>query len=205
MIIFYYLVWIVFRVIGYICGIDYRGANNIPSQGAFIFASNHQDNLDPIFLGAWCRRKLHFFAKRELWNNKFIGWFISHMGAFPVNRQAMDKSVINEIKRVFKLNKGLVFFPEGTRGNGEKLLPAKPGIGLIIKLSRANVPIVPVYMGGTNNLKACFWRRRKLTFIIGQPLSADEIASYLTNKEGYQKLADRVMLEIQKLKDSGGY
>lgn len=61
------------------------------------------------------------------------------------------------------------------------------------------------YMGGTNNLKDCFWRRRKLAFIIGKPISAEEIAEYLTDKKGYQKLADRVMLKIQKLKDSGGY
>lgn len=134
-------------MIGYICGIDYRGSKNVPKKGAFVFASNHQDSLDPIFLGAWCRRKLCFFAKRELWNNKLVGWFIGHMGAFPVNRQVLDKSTIKEVKRVFSKGRGLVFFPEGTRGNGETLLPAKPGLGFILKLSRANVPIIPILHG----------------------------------------------------------
>ncbi|XOU94345.1 MAG: lysophospholipid acyltransferase family protein [Candidatus Kerfeldbacteria bacterium] len=187
-----------------------NGANNIPKTGTYILASNHQFSLDPFFLGAWIWRPVHFFAKKELWNNKIQGWLISRMHAFPVNRNAVDRKVFRLIFKVFDSGQGLVFFPEGTRGSGDTLLPGKPGLGLIIKLycTKPNgtpMPIVPVYLQNSHQLSACFWRKEKLALRIGNPIPADVVARYLTTgKDGYQKLADLIMQEILKLKQLDG-
>jgi len=51
------------------------GKENVPGRGAFILASNHASNLDPIVLAAVCPRKLNFMAKEELFRNAFFSVF----------------------------------------------------------------------------------------------------------------------------------
>lgn len=203
--ILYYIGWLLGRILGLVCGMKRRGQRNIPRHSAFILASNHQSNLDPLLLGSWIRRQVYFFAKKELWNNRFFGWIISRTNAFPVNRQALDRQAMQHVKKVLANGYGLVFFPEGTRGNGIKLQPGKPGLGLVLKQSKQIVPIVPVYLHSTKWLLDCLLRKRGLAMVIGQPIPATEVANYLTNKQGYQALADRVMQEIQTLKNENGY
>ena len=47
---------------------------NIPRQGAFILASNHISNLDPVVLGICSVRRLNFMAKIELFKG-LLGFF----------------------------------------------------------------------------------------------------------------------------------
>lgn len=205
MIILYYIGWLVSRIIGLICGMRCRGNENIPKAGPFIYASNHQHNMDPFLLGSCIWRKVYFFAKKELWNNPIAGWLIGNMNAFPFNRAAMDRNAMRQVKEILEANQGLVFFPEGTRGDGENLQSAKPGLGMLLKYSGVPVPIVPAYLHNSHRLTDCFWRRQRLALIIGQPIPVEDVSGYLVNKHGYQELADRIMAEIQKLKESGGY
>ena len=201
----YYLGWILFRIIGFLLGMRLDGSHHIPKSGPFILVSNHQHNFDPFYLGSWIWRSVHFFAKKELWNNPVVGWIISRTHAFPVNRGKVDRNSMKSVKAVLAAGKGLVFFPEGTRGNGIDLQEAKPGLGMLLNFSGGAVPIVPAYLNGTHWPLDCLLRKRRLALIIGKPIPAEEVATYLTSKEGYQALADRMMDEIQKLKNLGGF
>lgn len=197
----YYITWVVMRLIGIICGMRCAGATNIPKSGPFVFASNHQHGLDPFMLGGWISRQVYFYAKAELWNNKIVGWIISRTNAFPVKRDSIDRNAFKQTKKVFEHGYGLVFFPEGTREIDDQFLKPKPGIGMILKLVHIGVPVVPVYLYGTRDLWGCFLRKKRLTLIIGNPISAEDVAGYLTGKKGYQALAERIMLEIRRLKE----
>lgn len=199
--IVYYSGWLLFRLLGLVYGMKYRGAENVPQSGPFILAANHQHGLDPFFLGAWNPRQVYFFAKKELWNNRLAGWFFSRMNAFPVKRGAMDLTALRQTIKVLAQGHGLVFFPEGTRGPGDRFLKPKPGIGMIIKHSDLLLPIVPVYLHGTKRLWDCFLRKECLALTIGQLIPAKEVALYLTDRAGYQALAEKVMAEISKLRD----
>ena len=44
---------------------NFTGIKNIPKKGPVIFASNHLSHVDPLFMIAGSRRKLHFLAKHE--------------------------------------------------------------------------------------------------------------------------------------------
>ena len=197
----YYIGWVIFRLFGIICGMRCIGTKSIPRSGPFILASNHQHNLDPFILGSCISRQVYFFAKKELWNNKIFGWLISRINAFPVRRGTIDRNAFRQTEQVFENGYGLVFFPEGTRGPVDHFLKPKPGIGFVLKQAKIRVPIVPVYLHGTRNLRDCFFRRARLMLTIGKPISAEEVAGYLTGKEGYQALAERVMSEISQLKE----
>lgn len=198
--IVYYLGWFLVRMLGYLCGMRVRGREHIPSTGPFMLASNHQSNLDPPLLGSFIRRPVFFFAKIELWRNKVLGWMISHMNAFPVKRGAMDREALRISARILESGHGLVFFPEGTRGDGVSFRKPKPGIGMVLKQTTVSVPIIPVYIQNSHRLRKCFWGSTQLSVTFGAPIPAEDIESFLTGKEGYQTLAELVMDRISDLR-----
>ncbi len=193
--------WLAFRLVGYACRMKRTGREHIPDSGPFILASNHVSYYDPPLLGAWNRRILHFFAKKELWDNRLLGWVITRTNAFPVKRGAVDREAIRTARDVLGCGRGLVFFPEGTRGPGDRFLDPKPGLGMLEAQLDSPVPIVPTYLHGPNDLPGCFWGRERLRLAHSQPLTPDEIRPYLTGKEGYIALGQEVMQRISRLKD----
>ena len=90
-------------------------------------------------------------------------------------------------------------FPEGTRGKNGEFLPARPGIGKIART--AKIPVVPVYVEGTDKLLACFIGKKKLNIVIGPPVTSDKIVSFVDDKNGYRELADEIMNRIKDLKE----
>lgn len=201
----YYTGWILLRIFGLIFNAKYQGSSNIPSSGPFILASNHRHSIDPLLLASAIFREVYFFAKKELWNNKMIGWLISKGNAFPVKRGANDRGAFRETKNTLLNNNGLVFFPEGKRSRDDNFLKPKPGIGMILKQANIPVPIIPAYIHASNHLLDCLLRRKQLTIIIGNPIPSEEILHYLTDKDGYQALAEKVMTEITTLQSNANF
>jgi 1-acyl-sn-glycerol-3-phosphate acyltransferase len=65
----------------------------------------------------------------------------------------------------------VVIFPEGTRGDGNQLRPARPGIGLIA--ARSKVPVIPMLHRGTEKIlpkAAWFPRPQQVLVKFGEPV-----------------------------------
>src|SRR3989344_7492722 len=63
----YYLLWVFSKfVISVFYRPNIKGRENIPKKGPFIFACNHEDNSDILFLGYLTRRRLYFLAHSGL-------------------------------------------------------------------------------------------------------------------------------------------
>ena len=123
------------------------GVHNVPRDGPALIISNHQSYLDPAVLGAQLRRPMSYLAKSELWDNKFFGWLITHLYAFPVKQGAGDVGAIKET--IHRLQEGhlLNIFPEGSRTEDGHLLPIQPGVATVIR--KAGVPVVPAVIDGS--------------------------------------------------------
>ena len=74
--------------------INIEGEENIPQENGIVVCSNHYHWLDPIVVACFLNRKVHFMAKKELFNNKFFGGLLKKVHAFPVNRGAADITAI---------------------------------------------------------------------------------------------------------------
>ena len=197
----YWIGWIILRVTAWVLfGLKVIGTENIPRQGGFIFAVNHQSYVDPPLIGSAVPRVLHFFAKKELFENFLFKVLISYFNAIPVRRGIYDPESISRALGALKEGGGLMFFPEGTRGDGIDLLPPKPGIGMIAK--RAGVPIIPAFTRGTSQLKRALLARKRVTVIVGEPVWPEEFAAFGDDKQGYLELAVKVMVRIRELKNS---
>lgn len=172
--------------------IELRGQENLPKNGGILIAANHRSNWDAVILGAFTKRKLNFMAKAELFRNKLAGWFFYKIGAFPVERGKGDIGAVKTALKILSAGEALLIFPEGTRTSDEKSGKAKTGAVMIA--SRAEVPVLPVYISGEYK-----WRN-KITVNFGESIIVANGDGEKLSKEQLQNAADNVMDTIRKLK-----
>lgn len=174
--------------------VQVNGRENVPRQGAFLLACNHVSYLDPMVMGIVTGRRLNFMAKEELLHKPILGFILKKLWTFPVKRNTADKKALRE--SLDRLKKGLpiLMFPEGTRHGspGDKKIEA--GIGFLA--IKANVPVVPVYIDGSQKVLppgAKFPRRNKVYVRYGPPMTFPPDADY-------ESVAQAVMSGIWKLR-----
>ena len=200
MIIYYIACFLIRIVTKLVFRIRIYGQEHIPKEGGFILAPNHISYVDPPVVGSWIPRIVYFMGKKELFDNKLLGWYLHQVNTLPVKRGVMDMNAIKLCLKKIKDGYGLIIFPEGTRSKTDKFLEPKAGIGMIAY--RSNCPIVPVYIQGFNRLSDCFWGKEKLTITIGEPISAEWIKSIKQGKEGYLVIAQKVIENLADLKEN---
>lgn len=124
-----------------------EGTQNVPRQGPFLIASNHQSFLDPLLVGLALREPLCYMA----WAALFRGprWFarlIHKFGAFPVDLDRNDPTSYRLALDVLKHGEPLVIFPEAGRQDEGRLMELRPGAARLAM--HAQAPIVPVRIEG---------------------------------------------------------
>ncbi len=125
------------------------GEENIPAEGAYIVASNHRSYLDPPVLNSVFPEPLFFLAKEELFRPP-LGWLVRHMRAVPVRRGAGDVTVLELSLEILHRGCPVCVFPEGTRAAPGTFLKPKVGVGLLA--IRSGLPVLPVYIDGTDRV-----------------------------------------------------
>ena len=133
-------------------------------KGRAIITSNHYSNADTIIYDVKFARKFRYMAKKELFKNWFVSWFLKSLGAYPVDRENVSPSVYKKTLSLLKNNKSVFIFPEGTRNKSgsEEMLSIKSGI--ITFASRGEVDIIPMLMYKPPKIF------RKNYIIVGEPL-----------------------------------
>jgi glycerol-3-phosphate dehydrogenase (NAD(P)+) len=146
------------------------GREHIPQSGPVIFASNHRSFLDPFVIATIARRPMYYVAKREIFINRVAAWFLSALGAFPVDRGAGDADMITTAKAILARGDCVLMFPEGTRIRPGALARPKRGVGRLALESGA--PVVPVAVFGTEAVRRG-WRFRphKVRIRVGPALT----------------------------------
>ncbi|NIA23674.1 MAG: 1-acyl-sn-glycerol-3-phosphate acyltransferase, partial [Proteobacteria bacterium] len=147
------------------------GRENLPKP-PFILAPNHISNYDPPVVAIALKKyEIYFLAKEELFlPNKAFAYVIEKANAIRLRRGGIDLDAIRIA--IEKLKKGypVVIFPEGTRNKTDKLLlPGKAGVAFL--MMKANVPIVPTLIIGTNRgLIRAILGKSELSVTFGKPV-----------------------------------
>jgi 1-acyl-sn-glycerol-3-phosphate acyltransferase len=176
------------------------GRENVPDTGPVILASNHASFLDPPFVGTGVKRRVNFVAKEELFNRRWKRFILTRWKAIPIRREKLDKEMLKTILDKLKSGEAVGLFPEGTRSPDEKLLPGKPGIGMVVSMAKA--PVVPVYIKGswlTMGKVHTKLRPTPITMVYGKPMTFPVLEG-VKGHERYQAISERIMEEIEKLK-----
>ena len=169
-----FLIWLVAKLLW---RISFEGLENVPRTGAFVMAPVHRSFIDFGLVSGATRRPLGYMGKESLWKNKYFGAFITHLGAYPVNRGAPDRESLRRTLELLENGKPLVLFPEGTRRSGPVIEHLHEGASYVA--SKAGVPIVPVGIGGSERALPkgkALPRLVKIHILVGEPLVPPPIA-----------------------------
>lgn len=177
------------------------GTENFPTDGPFLIASNHASHLDPPAVGAHVPRQMRFFARKSLWNNRLLGWWLDQVETIPVERDSGDIGAIKRVLQALKENRAVVLFPEGTRSLDGQLKKPKPGVGLMA--CKTGVPVVPCRVYGSFDAfgKGSAFPRfgSPISVVFGPPIPASDYDDPTTGKARYEIAAQRIMDRIAAL------
>src|SRR3954469_16765495 len=174
----------------------------IPKEGGFILAMNHQSYLDPPLAGICCDREIYFLARKSLLKWPIIGRLLPAMNVIPVDQERADMSALKAIIKLVRAGQGTVIFPEGSRTMDGQLLPAQPGLGLVIAKTLA--PVIPMRIFGAHE---AFPRGQKkirlhpITIVVGEPMHFTEADLQGPGRELYQSLSERVIARIAEIRN----
>jgi len=178
------------------------GLDNIPKEGAFIFAPTHRSTIDIPVASAATRRRMRFMGKDTIWKYKTIGKIMTGLGAFPVTRGTADLEALKRCIAILNSGEPLVMFPEGTRHYGPEVQPLFDGAAYVAL--KTGVSIVPAAIAGTEDVmrsgsKAI--RFKKCRMVIGKPISAEVSGGGRASREQISELTVKLQHEMQLLLD----
>ena len=181
-------------IIRFIFRIRIHGAENEPESGAYLLASNHISNADPVFLcAATSKQQPHFMAKKELFKIPVLRKLISALGAFPVDRGGNDVGAVKKAIGMLTGDMCVGIFPQGHRR--KKVNPrdtvVKSGVGMLAVRSKCTV--LPCYVKTKHNKWTPFCR---VDVYIGTPISFDELGYDENAKGEYARISAEIFDRI---------
>lgn len=138
-----------------VLGMNVRHRNRLPRSGPAIVTPNHNSHLDTLAMLTLFPLRLiprvrpvaaaDYFLKTGL-----MGWFsLNFVGIIPIARKRGEDGADPLAQCYESLAQGeiLIIFPEGTRGEPERMQELKSGVAVLAAKFPA-VPVVPVFMHG---------------------------------------------------------
>lgn len=145
---------------------DWRGMENIPTEGGFITAVNHNSHVDPFAYAHFqynTGRVPRFLAKSALFKKGFIGAFMRGTGQIPVYRETTDalsafRAAIDAVER----GECVAFYPEGTITRDPDQWPMIGKTGAARVALQTKCPVIPIAQWGANELLPPFAKNLNL-------------------------------------------
>ena len=156
------------------------GKENIPEDGALIFAGNHKHAVDPTMVMMSTKRIVHFMAKEELFKG-LHGVIFKSIGLIKVRRGKSNPQAVVDAEEILTNGGTIGIFPEGTRNKGkEELLKFRHGTVKIAQ--KTNTLILPFAI--KNEYKVF---RKSVILEFGKPIDVskmelDAANEYLKNE-----------------------
>ncbi|HVW81040.1 MAG TPA: lysophospholipid acyltransferase family protein [Mycobacteriales bacterium] len=183
------------------------GAENVPSSGGAILASNHLSFSDSFFLPLEVERRVTFLAKGDYFTGKGIkgkltAAFFKSINQVPVDRSGgrASEAALRKGVEILKAGELLGIYPEGTRSPDGRLYRGKTGIARMAL--EAGVPVIPVAMINTFEIQPAGQLRPKIMQVgikIGKPLDFSRYAGMEDDRFVLRSITDEIMYELMQL------
>jgi 1-acyl-sn-glycerol-3-phosphate acyltransferase len=184
-----------------------EGEENIPAEGAAIFASNHLSFSDSIFLPLVVSRRVTFLAKSDYFTGRGLkgratAAFLKGAGQLSVDRSGgrAGQAAVNSGLKVLRRGELLGIYPEGTRSPDGRLYRGRTGVARMAL--QAGCPVLPVAMIGTDKAQPSGKRVPKIMRIgvrIGKPLDFSRYEGMEDDRFVLRSITDELMYELMLL------
>ncbi|HLR64144.1 MAG TPA: 1-acyl-sn-glycerol-3-phosphate acyltransferase [Pseudogracilibacillus sp.] len=191
----YNIAWFLVKVFLSLFGpVKVHQRDKLPDDEGVLIACTHTGWVDILWLGvAIYPIRIHYMAKKELFDSAFLKWLMNGLNAFPVDRENPGPSSIKQPVRLIKDGKVVGIFPSGTRTSED--VPLKRGAVTIA--AHAKTKIIPAAYVGPNNFKELF-RFKRPHLIFGDAI---EMRTDVSRKEGMEIMADELNERLKQLQD----
>jgi long-chain acyl-CoA synthetase len=182
------------------------GAGNLPRKGPYIIAANHASYLDGFAVAAAMPfstfENIYFLGISKFFGGRVKQIFARISHVIPIDAEIYLNRALQISSYVLRQRRSLCIFPEGGRSFGEEIMLFKKGVG-IIAIER-NIPVVPVYIGGSARALprgAAFIRPAKIEIIFGRPFTAsdDDMQRKPADVDRHQFFADELRERVIRL------
>ena len=178
------------------------GEENIPKDGAIIFAPNHTNTLmDALVVLTYnCQPKV-FVARADIFRNRKLAQIFTFLKIMPIMRQRdgisavkKNQETIDKAVDVLKDRIPFCIFPEGTHQAKYSSLPLSKGIFRIAYQAHDLMPDVPLYIVPVGIKYGDFFRfRSTIRMEFGKPINVGEFIAenaHMTPQEQTNVLKD---------------
>lgn len=200
--LFYALVSIPLR---FYCPEKIFGLENLPEGPPYILAPNHASSMDFVAV-AWAmgkrKEELYPITTKLYYDDPWARFWIKvAANAVRIDTEENFLPALRTAAQILKAGKAVYIHPEGLRTTDGKLLPFRPGVGVLAV--ETGIPIVPVYLSGTWKVLptgSIFPRPYPVSVSFGKPISMDpyiekkkSIQAYDVYKEVTDELRNRIL------------
>lgn len=184
-----------------------EGEENIPEDGAAIFASNHLSFSDSIFLPLLVPRRMTFLAKADYFTGvglkgRLTAAFFKGVGQLPIDRSGgrASEAALSSGLKVLRRGELLGLYPEGTRSPDGRLYKGRTGVARMAL--EAGVPVIPVAMINTDKAQPTGTKIPKLVRVgvkIGEPLDFSRYEGMEGDRFVLRSVTDEIMYALMEL------
>jgi 1-acyl-sn-glycerol-3-phosphate acyltransferase len=186
----------------------WTGAENFP-DGAFIAASNHMTNVDPLVTAHYLYDNdvaPRIMAKSSLFTVPVLGWALRSTGQIPVYRgSAQAGDALVAARESLENGECVLVFPEGTLTRDPDLWPmvGKTGTARLALMTRA--PVVPIAQWGATALMRRYQvllrpiPPKKVWVCAGRPVDLSDLYDKPLEGSVLREATERIMSAITEL------
>ena len=204
---FYFRLFIRLVLKLYFRKIKVEGRENVPSETPLIVVANHQNALlDPLLVGSFIPRSLHYLARSDVFTKKTIP-FLKLLQMIPIYRirdgyskLSLNDLVFDQCKSIFRAGGAVLIFAEGNHGREHFLRPLTKGAARLAMQSQmggaTDIMVQPV---GLN-----FWEHKKprstVLLKFGEPFPVKSfVADFESNEaKGLIELRNAMSVAMKK-------
>ncbi|MGH2593205.1 MAG: lysophospholipid acyltransferase family protein [Anaerolineae bacterium] len=184
-------------VLACVARLDVQGMEHFPSEGGFIGVINHLSSFDPmVVLAVMPVRPFTIFAAIEHRSDFIAGWALDRLGAIWIDRGEPGREALRIALNELALGTSFGIAPEGTRSKTGALLEGK--IGAAYLATRANAPILPAVIWGTEQIKHNL-RRLKRTMVHVYVGEMFRLPKGRADSEKLQEYTDTIMRKMASM------
>ncbi len=185
----------------------FEGTEHIPPDGPVIVAGNHISYLDPLAHGVMlvkAGRRPRFLAKKELYDNPFLGRVLRGAGQIPVERGSGSLAPLESAMDALKDGEAVVVYPEATITKNDDFLPMQGKTGIARLVLATGAPVLPIAVWGSQRV----WQKdgpgdlrfgRPIWLKAGPPMDFFEFEGQENELPTLRKVTATIMDELRRL------